>query len=208
MPNASEMANSNEILSLYKHDERAALQKLFDIYYEPLLLYCYRLIRDSESAEDIVQDCFVHIWRSRRLENFEGELDRFMFQAIKFRAINYVRDQYRRDRLADNISEENDELPTYFQEEEVGKEIELLHYTISCLPDECRKIFLMACLDDMKYREIAETLNISINTVKTQMKIALRFLREHLTRDTFSSILLFIFSSYITFIILMLFFSQ
>ena len=112
MPNASEMANSNEILSLYKHDERAALQKLFDIYYEPLLLYCYRLIRDSESAEDIVQDCFVHIWRSRRLENFEGELDRFMFQAIKFRAINYVRDQYRRDRLADNISEENDEIPT------------------------------------------------------------------------------------------------
>lgn len=192
MPNASEMANSNEILSLYKHDERAALQKLFDIYYEPLLLYCYRLIRDSESAEDIVQDCFVHIWRSRRLENFEGELDRFMFQAIKFRAINYVRNQYRRDRLADNISEENDELPTYFQEEEAGKEIELLHYTISCLPDECRKIFLMACLDDMKYREIAETLNISINTVKTQMKIALRFLREHLTRDTFSSILLFI----------------
>lgn len=192
MPNASEMANSNEILSLYKHDERAALQKLFDIYYEPLLLYCYRLIRNSESAEDIVQDCFVHIWRSRRLENFEGELDRFMFQAIKFRAINYVRDQYRRDRLADNISEENDELPTYFQEEEAGKEIELLHYTISCLPDECRKIFLMACLDDMKYREIAETLNISINTVKTQMKIALRFLREHLTRDTFSSILLFI----------------
>ena len=72
MPNASEMANSNEILSLYKHDERAALQKLFDIYYEPLLLYCYRLIRDSESAEDIVQDCFVHIWRSQRLENFEG----------------------------------------------------------------------------------------------------------------------------------------
>lgn len=192
MPNASEMANSNEILSLYKHDERAALQKLFDIYYEPLLLYCYRLIRDSESAEDIVQDCFVHIWRSRRLENFEGELDRFMFQAIKFRAINYVRDQCRRDQLADNISEENDELPTYFQEEEAGKEIELLHYTISCLPDECRKIFLMACLDDMKYREIAETLNISINTVKTQMKIALRFLREHLTRDTFSSILLFI----------------
>ena len=51
MPNASEMANSNEILSLYKHDERAALQKLFDIYYEPLLLYCYRLIRDSERAE-------------------------------------------------------------------------------------------------------------------------------------------------------------
>ena len=192
MQNACEMANSGEILSLYKHDERVALQKLFDVYYEPLLLYCYRLIRDLESAEDIVQDCFVHIWRSRCLENFEGELDRFMFQAIKFRAINYVRDQCRKDRLYSNISEREYELSAYFGEEEVGKEMELLYRTISRLPDECRKIFLMACLDDMKYREIAETLNISINTVKTQMKIALRFLREHLTRDTFSSILLFI----------------
>ena len=185
------MANSGEILSLYKQDERVALQKLFDVYYEPLLLYCYRLIRNSESAEDLVQDCFVHIWRSKRLENFEGELDRFMFQAIKFRAINYVRDQCRKDRLYSNISEGKEELPAYFQEEEVGKEIELLYRTISRLPDECRKIFLMACLDDMKYREIADVLNISINTVKTQMKIALRFLRENLTRDTFSSILHF-----------------
>ena len=185
------MANSGEILSLYKQDERVALQKLFDVYYEPLLLYCYRLIRDLESAEDIVRDCFVHIWRSRRLENFEGELDRFMFQAIKFRAINYVRDQCRKDRLYSNISEREYELSAYFGEEEVGKEMELLYRTISRLPDECRKIFLMACLDDMKYREIADVLNISINTVKTQMKIALRFLRENLTRDAFSSILLF-----------------
>ena len=77
-------------------------------------------------------------------------------------------------------------------EEESGKEIELLYRTISSLPDECRKIFLMACLEDMKYREIADALSISINTVKTQMKIALRFLREHLTQDAFSSILLFI----------------
>ena len=84
------MANSGDILLLYKQDERAALQKLFTVYYEPLLLYCYRLIREPESAEDIVQECFVHIWRSRRLENFEGELDRFMFQAVKFRAINYI----------------------------------------------------------------------------------------------------------------------
>ena len=49
----------------------------------------------------------------------------------------------------------------------------------------------MAALDDMKYQEIADALQISVNTVKTQMKIALRFLREHLNKDSFSSILLF-----------------
>ena len=185
------MANSDDILSLYKRDEKAALQELFDIYYDPLLLYCNRLIRDPESAEDIVQDCFVHVWQSKRLKNFEGELDRFMFQAVKFRAINHVRNLNRRDQLHHKVSMEED-LSLFFREEDEGKEIELLYCTIGQLPDECRKIFLMASLDDMKYRDIADVLNISVNTVKTQMKIALRFLREKLTLGTFSSILLFL----------------
>ena len=76
-----------------------------------------------------------------------------------------MRDQCRKDRLYSNISEREYELSAYFGEEEVGKEMELLYRTISRLPDECRKIFLMACLDDMKYREIADVLNFSINTV-------------------------------------------
>lgn len=181
----------DEILSLYKRDEKAAMQRLFDIYYEPLLLYCNRLIRDPESAEDIVQECFVHIWRSRRLENFDGELDNFMFQAVRFRAINHVRNQKRREKLHHNALEGEKIVPVFFLEEDAGKEIELLYRVINRLPGECRKIFLMACLDDLKYREIADKLEISINTVKTQMRIALRFLRENLTLDTFSSILLF-----------------
>jgi len=186
------MANLGMILLLYKQDERAALQQLFDVYYDSLLLYCNRLIRDPESAEDIVQDCFVHIWQSKRLENFEGDLDRFMFQAVKFRAINYVRNQNRRNQLHHSMTVEEEELSLFLREDEEGKETELLYRMIGQLPDECRKIFLMASLDDMKYREIAEVLNISINTVKTQMKIALRFLREKLTVETFSSILLFL----------------
>ena len=47
----------------------------------------------------------------------------------------------------------------------------------------------MACLDDKTYQEIAETLGVSINTVKTQMKYALKFLRDNLQEDDFCSIL-------------------
>lgn len=186
------MGNTEKILSLYKRDEKAAMQLLFDVYYEPLLLYCYRMIHNTEGAEDIVQECFVHLWVSRRLENFKGELDRFMFQAVKFRAINYIRDQHRRDQMYDKLCPEEYVQSVFPREEEAGREIELLYCTINSLPDECRKIFLMACLDDMKYQEIADALQVSINTVKTQMKIALRFLRERLSKESFSSILLFL----------------
>ena len=186
------MVRTEKILSLYKRDEKAAMQLLFDVYYESLLLYCFRMIHDVEGAEEIVQECFVHLWFSRRLQNFAGDLERFMFQAVKFRAINYIRDKHRRDQMHDDSFTEEYVLPVVAREEEVGHEIELLYRTINGLPDECRKIFLMACLDDMKYQEIANALQISINTVKTQMKIALRFLREHLSKESFSSILLFL----------------
>ena len=185
------MEHSGKILSLYKQDEKAAMQLLFDVYYEPLLLYCFRMMHDTEEAEDIVQECFVHLWFSRRLQNFKGDLERFMFQAVRFRAINYIRDKHRRDKMHDDSSVDEYILPGILREEEAGQEIELLYRMINRLPDECRKIFLMDSLDDMKYQEIASTLRISINTVKTQMKIALRFLREHLNKESFSSILLF-----------------
>ena len=186
------MVHTEKILSLYKQDEKAAMQLLFDVYYEPLLLYCFRMIHDTEGAEDIVQECFVHLWFSRRLQNFRGELDRFMFQAVKFRAINYLRDRHRRNEMHDQSTSDEYVQPGILREEEVGRETELLYRTINTLPEECRKIFLMACLDDMKYQEIADTLQVSINTVKTQMKIALRFLREHLSKESFSSILFFL----------------
>ena len=93
------MVRTEKILSLYKRDEKAAMQLLFDVYYESLLLYCFRMIHDVEGAEDIVQECFVHLWFSRRLQNFAGDLERFMFQAVKFRAINYIRDKHRRDQM-------------------------------------------------------------------------------------------------------------
>ena len=118
-------------------------------------------------------------------------MDRFMFQAVRFRTINYIRDKHRRGKMHDDSSVDDYILPGILREEEAGQEIELLYRTINRLPDECRKIFLMAALDDMKYQEIADALQISVNTVKTQMKIALRFLREHLNKESFSSILLF-----------------
>lgn len=187
------MVDTKDILSRFKENEEEAFQALFDVYYEPLLLYCHRMIRDVENAEDVVQDCFVHLWYSRRLENFSGELDRFMFQAVRFRAINYIRSRKRRDALHDKASTEEFVFPVVSLEGQSLEQVELLYCTINQLPPECRKIFLMACLDDMKYQEIADALHVSVNTVKTQMKLALRFLRMHLNKESFSLILFFLY---------------
>ena len=171
----------NEIISLYKKDEKKAFRCLFDIFYEPLLMYAARILQDPKAAEDVVQDCFVNLWVRRRLDGFEGELDRFLFRSVKQTALNHIRTRERKKKLHKTAGEDHAaEHGASPAEEEPKKGEADLYAAVNSLPDRCRTIFLMACLDGMKYQEIADALLISINSVKTQMKIALKYLRTNL----------------------------
>ena len=92
----------------------------------------------------------------------------------------------------ENEFPQENEFPYYDFSEEFSEEIELLYKTIDQLPEKCRKVFLLACLNDKTYQEIADEQGTSVNTVKTQMKAALKFLRENLQAENFLSILFFL----------------
>lgn len=179
----------DNILDLITKDESGAFRLLFERYYDNLLLYCYHILNDLEAAEDIVQDCFFSLWNNKRLHSFTGDLDRFIFKMVKNQAFLFLKEYKKRFDAHSSFFKEND---TYedMTGEEHQEEIELLYNTIDRLPDKCRKVFLMACLNDKSYQEIADELGTSINTVKTQMKTALKFLRENLQEEHFLSILL------------------
>lgn len=184
------MNSSESILNLFKKDENGAFQQLFNRYYDNLLLYCYHISGNLEAAEDIVQDCFTNLWNSKRLASFTGDLDRFIFKMIKNRSLLFLKEQKRRNDIQNEFPQEN-EFPYYDFSEEFSEEIELLYKTIDQLPEKCRKVFLLACLNDKTYQEIADEQGTSVNTVKTQMKAALKFLRENLQAENFLSILFF-----------------
>lgn len=185
------MNPSESILDLLKKDESGAFRLLFDRYYDNLLLYCYHILNDLEAAEDIVQDCFVYLWNSKRLHSFSGDLDRFIFKMIKNRSFLFLKEYKKRYEIQTSFSLEND-IYHYDDTEKGTEEIEILYNTIDKLPGKCRKVFLMACLNDKSYQEIADELGTSINTVKTQMKTALKFLRENLHEELFLTLLLFL----------------
>ena len=184
------MNPSESILDLLKKDESGALTVLFARYYDNLLLYCYHILDDLETAEDIVQDCFVNLWNRKSLHSFSGDLDRFIFKMVKNQAFLFLREYKKRYNIQVSFSQES-EISHYDTLDESSKEIELLYQTIDKLPEKCRKVFLMACLNDKTYQEVADELGTSINTVKTQMKTALKFLRENLQEELFFTLLLF-----------------
>lgn len=185
------MASPDKILYLLKQDEEEAFRLLFDRYYDNLLLYCYHILNDLEAAEDIIQVCFAELWKSRRLHTFTGNLNRFIFKIVKNQAFLLLRAHKKQTNMQlpllqmEESGEEEDK-------EEALEKIELLYRTIDRLPEKCRKIFLAACLNDKTYQEIADEAGISVNTVKTQMKTAFKFLRENLREEDFASFLLFL----------------
>jgi RNA polymerase sigma-70 factor (ECF subfamily) len=182
--------NRATILSLVKEDERAAFRLLFETYHDPLLLYCHRLLGDAGAAGDVVQECFISLWSGKRLENFSGDLDRFIFRAARNRSLAYLRDRRRADTSLDAYARE--QATRAGEEGETGDRVEALYRAINRLPGRCREVFLAACLDDKSYREVAGELGISVNTVKSQVKHALKFLRENLEEGLFLAFLIYL----------------
>ena len=76
---------------MFKVAEKEAFQLLYSSYYETLVLFANQIIDDSQAAEDIVQDCLVKFWISKRYRTLESGLDKYIFQAVKFSSLNYVR---------------------------------------------------------------------------------------------------------------------
>lgn len=184
------MDKSEFILSLFKRNEREAFRLLFDTYYDPLLFFSNQLLDDPEAAADVVQECFVDFWVNRRFVALREGVDRYLASAVKHASLNYIRGIKRRLKrhefvMGDQVCEEE-------SEEENAKLYEMLHTAIDRLPEERRKIFVMVCLEGMKYQAVADQLGISINTVKKQMGRAFQSLRESL-KSYFYQVMLFIF---------------
>jgi len=183
------MGKEDLILQMFKVAEKKAFQLLYDTYYETLVLFANQVTGDSQAAEDIVQDCLVKFWISKRYRTLESGLDKYMFQAVKFSSLNYVRGDKRKKILHDHVIRE-----TMFGDEEVEDEnveiLEVVYKVIDLLPEERRNVFLLVFVEGMSYQEVADQLQISKNTVKTQLSRSLKFLRETL-KDRYNAFLLF-----------------
>ena len=88
--------DEEKILECLKREERSAFRQLFDLYYDPLILFANHLLNNAEAAEDVVQDCFVDFWVNRRFEHMDTGIGKYLFQCVKHAALNDLRGSRRR----------------------------------------------------------------------------------------------------------------
>lgn len=164
-----------------------------DIYVK----HFYRMIRlaqeyviSREDAENIVQDVFLNLWEQKRPLPSQINVFAFLFTSVKNGCVDFLRHKMVVLKTEDVLKDEHlsalqmnyQSLEAFDEKDLFGPDIEtIIQNAIDSLPDKCREIFILSKIEGKKQKEIAQSLNISINTVESQMAIAYKKLKELLT---------------------------
>lgn len=173
------MPENARLQQLLKEDEQAFMETLFKSCFSIVCKTIYRIVQDAATAEDLAQDVFIRIWNRR------AELQQVYFKAYLHKAaINMALDHLDKNkRRGPHVSLEDQAEPAV-QAATAGQSLHQtnrhIQQAIDSLPEKCREIFVLSRYEEMSYREIAATLNISVKTVENQIMTALKKLRVSL----------------------------
>jgi RNA polymerase sigma-70 factor (family 1) len=175
-------AIEKQTFGLHALGNERSFEQLFKSYYPRLCAYAVTMIQDRDEAEEIVQTLFCRLWEQRANLDITISMQAYLFRAVRNATLNHIkktqiRDAYKTMNL-DNINENPEYQPDRIAESDISKRLE---NAIAGLPEQCRLIFKMSRFEELKYKEIADQLGISIKTVENQMGKALKILRGSLS---------------------------
>ena len=156
------------------------LELFFKSNHAFLCLAALSIVKDKDVAKDIVQDFFISYWERRKNVQFPVSFKAYAVRAIKNLSLQHVqkvkKEQSLVNQLVANIRVDEE------KPQKIGNK-KRLQELIDRLPESRRKIFISYVIYGQSYSEIAENNGVSVNTVKTQMKRAYRFLRSEANPD-------------------------
>jgi RNA polymerase sigma-70 factor (ECF subfamily) len=134
-----------------------------------------------DAAKDIVQDFFIRFWEKRNSLQLHTGFEAYAYSAVKNRSLNFIASEdvktRRQEEVRHNLYVAGASSETTQSDARERYRVQLIQ-AIEKLPEQRRKVFLLSNVGGLKYTEIAQQLNISVNTVKTQIRKAYLFLRE------------------------------
>lgn len=178
-----QLINLNDDQTLYlqlKEGDEQAFKALFEKYYASMCHYACQFLKDTDMAQETVQELFVRLWEKRASLSIHTSVNNYLFRAVHNHCLNQLQHQKIRQQYASHVKE------SFNQEEEWQPfylEVELMERIEKCigqLPEKRQEIFRLSREQGLKYKEIAEKLQISVKTVEAQMGLALKYLRDEL----------------------------
>ncbi len=184
----------NKLIGLINKKKLEGYKYLFDCYYPSLCSYSSRFLNYKSDSEDIVQDVFLRLWKSKAKFNSTTALSSYLYNSVKNACLNAIRNNSKMsdisiDEIKDNniLKIDDKSVEQIIIEEEYYRQI---YVTINKISPQRKNIILLS-MEGFTNKEIANKTGVSINTVKTLKLKAYRFLKEEL------KLVLFVFLFYL-----------
>ena len=174
--------SNQELLLLLQKDDRVAFYHIYERYSKRVYGFVLQYIKIEDEAEEIVQEVFIKIWEARNKINVYSSFESFLFTIAYNATISLLRKKMSEKKYLEHLKS--------FQKSEVAPSLtDEIHYNelsnkVQKLLDELtprqKEIFKLSREEGLTHEEIAEKLDISLNTVKKHMVNTLAFLKSHI----------------------------
>lgn len=184
---ASDMSNlsDEELLTRTGNQDTQAFEALYDRHARTVYSLILRIVRDAQTADELLQESFFQVWRKAGQYNGSGAVGAWLCRIGRNRALDQLRRMKARPQSADVEVETLEQVPAPF-----GQQVDVqvsrlwdrqhLQTVLAEIPDEQRQCLEMAYFDGKSQREIAEEMGTALGTVKTRVRIGLEKLERSL----------------------------
>jgi RNA polymerase sigma-70 factor, ECF subfamily len=167
------------LMELMAAGDGQVFEKVFKSHFKSLHAYACTLLDNEAVAEEMVQQVFYKLWERKEQVTVHTSLKAYLYRAVHNESMNYLKHlKVRATHQTHVMQQQGHQQERNAAEKLAGKELEAkIRQALNELPEQCRTIFQLSRFEELKYREIADQLDLSVKTVENQMGKALKLLR-------------------------------
>lgn len=170
--------NESQLIARLHNNDKSALTTLYNMYWQPLYISAYNLLKDKEACEDVIQDVFINIWKNREKIQVNVSIKSYLYACVRYQ----VYDKFRKNKkllrtellegFETRLQYNTPETEIIYQEL-----VQQIKSIVENLPTKCRKVYRLSREEELSHKEISKRLNISTKTVESHITKALNMLR-------------------------------
>jgi RNA polymerase sigma-70 factor, ECF subfamily len=170
-----------KLIFLIKKGDQNAFKQFFTLFYSDIYRFLFNYLSNSNDAEDLCQETFIKFWMQRHNIDSDSYPRAYLYKIAKNLAFNFT------TRRPPSISYDNDLKLISIPGKDPQTEYENLDLAEECrrvinqLPERCKMTFILSRYEGFDYAEIADTMDVSLQTVKNQMSKAISYLKDKLS---------------------------
>ena len=170
-----------ELVELFKQGSQAAFEELYMRYKDPLFYYCKKYLHDETEAEDIVQDIFLQLWVSRDTLQIASSFSGYIYTVAYHSVLQLLRQFNIHSRYAQYILIHAKEETNETEDAIIDKDYTVLfNQMMEQLSPKQKEVFRLSRIEGYTYKQIAEVMHLSVETVQEHASLALKKIKKQL----------------------------